>query len=219
MSLVIRILAALTVLAGIICAVFGNIHLGLSGFFFGALTAVLAEPIRRWLFRAELHLSFGQTSDYIAPTGMFNNGKKVGEAVYLRAKVINKTGTTAKRCRAYLVNIEERSARTGNFEQTIHSDTLALFWACKRSRDENLAPLDIPQGVNQYFDILYAASIGPAQFVPCIEFVPARFEEFMSKPGTYRFTVMVTGDEVAPVYLKIIFTWTGVWDKFTATLE
>jgi len=220
MSRIIRILVGILILASVAAAAYGSLPMGISGFLLGALIALLAEPIRHWLFRAEIKLWFGSTIDYRGPTTEHAGTTILGEAIYLRVRATNTSSTMAKRCRAYLVNIEELSARTGQFEQTIHSDTLVLFWSCKRTRDENLAPIDIPFGVNQYIDVLKTQSYGPTNmFIPCLEFTPSRYMDMLSRVGTYRLTIMVTGDEVPPATIKIRFTWTGQWDDFTAATE
>ena len=219
MNAVIPILTVFLVVAAIVAGTNGTLPNQVSGIFAGALIAILAEPIRRWIFRPVLHLHFGDTDDYIAPSPRQADGKIVDDSIYLRVGVTNSSTAVAKGCRAYITKIEERHSTTGGFYQATFSDSLRLFWACKPTRDEKLAAIDIPKGVRQFVDVLFAASSQPNVFTPCVEFTPLRYSELIGKAGTFRLTVMVAGDELLPAELKLIFTWKGQWNTFTATQE
>jgi hypothetical protein len=39
-------------------------------------------------------------------------------------------------------------------------------------------------------------------------------QRLLAEIGTYRLTVLVTGDGVKPARMSLSFKWTGVWDQF-----
>jgi hypothetical protein len=41
-----------------------------------------------------------------------------------------------------------------------------------------------------------------------------RLQQLLTTPGTFRLTVLVTGDSLKPARLAISFKWTGVWNQY-----
>src|SRR5947209_4242810 len=74
----------------------------LLGFLGGFVTALFAEPLRQWLYRPGLSLSFGSSGDFITKTPEVSGGAKY-DAFYIRLRVVNTSSRLAKACRAYLV--------------------------------------------------------------------------------------------------------------------
>src|SRR5690242_19923357 len=121
----------------------------LFGAVLGFALALIAEPIRLWLYRPRLKIEFGSSSEFQAQTTVTHyvqnpqRGAPLGdlvylgshEAVYIRLKVVNKQpwwfrgSPVAKGCRAYLTDIE-KAQENGEFKGTIYCDSIPLAWSC-----------------------------------------------------------------------------------------
>ena len=188
----------------------------------GFASAIFAEPLRRWLYRPKLALSFGNGSEYKARTpeqATLLDPKRSAvpiysthEAEYVRIKVINTSSAVAKSCRAYLVGVEKKNAE-GTFVRTIYCDSIPLAWSCQEDRAHG--PLDLPKGVAQFVDVVTARDHSD-QFRLEIKPTPLRYTGFFRDKGTFRFTVQVSGENVKPEVISIDFDWNGVWDKYEA---
>jgi hypothetical protein len=189
-------------------SILGAVVGGLIGF--GA--AVFAEPLRRWIYRPKLQLEFGSGAEYQAPTdeGVKPNRHK---AIYIRIKVTNTKAAIAKSCRAYLVAIDQEVA-VEEFKPTIYCDSIPIAWAC-RDDSEKYAGLDLPKGVAQFIDVISTRSVNELVSLH-LKFCPYRYSEIYQKPGTYRFTIQVSGENVEPTFIRIVYCWTGSWDKYGA---
>ncbi|MCH7935610.1 MAG: hypothetical protein IH994_00785 [Proteobacteria bacterium] len=184
----------------------------------GAVVVVLtAEWWWRKLHGPRLRLSFGADADYQTFTIVTDNqtGKAVGGAHYIRVKVQNSRKATAEKCRAYLVNIEKFNDAEDNFESTLFCDSIRLKWSCMGRDSDSVTPLDLPNGVNQFVDLIETQqghSVFSIQMHPHMN----RYEYLQAEKGIFRFTVLVTGNRVVPKKIPIIFEWSGVWDEFKA---
>jgi hypothetical protein len=177
----------------------------ISGAVVAFASAVYAEPLRQWLFRPRLCVSFSGGDDCVAKTPTDANSS----AVYVRLKVVNEKPKLAKGCRAYLIGVET-SPSPGVFEPTLYVDSIQLAWSCQMP-DDARRPLDLAHGVSQYIDLIATSKL-KENFVPQIQPLPYRYSElFTLEPRTYRFTVQVSGDGVDPVQIKIVFVWKGLW--------
>ncbi len=183
----------------------------LFSFVLGFVTAVFSEPLRRWLFRPVLRLSFEKNDTCVAHTPVQNGGKE-HEAYYIRLKVENTTRPLAKACRAFLIGVEEQG-KNGVWIPTIYADSLPLAWSCQERREAR-KPLDLPFGVAQFVDVVATDSLFNNYFVQVAP-LPFRYHTlFEIKPKTFRFTVLVAGDGVNPETKQIVFGWKGVWNDF-----
>ena len=179
-------------------------------FVLGFITAVFAEPVRQRFFRPELELGFSGREDSITKTETVGGS----QAVYVRVQVRNTKPKLARACRAYLVNIETKSA-TGEFEPTAYVESIQLAWSCRMPGNERDA-IDIPNGVSQYIDVVATSSIS-SHFAIQIAPFPVRYNVLQSPiPQTYRYTIQVAGDGVEPKVLKLVFVWKGKWDDVEA---
>lgn len=188
-------------------------------------SAVFAEPLRRWLYRPVLVLAFADGSEYKARTleqaKLFDPQKSAvpihstHEAEYVRIKVINSATTLAKACRAYLVRVEKQDGE-GKFEPTLYCDSIPLAWSC-RDQDGH-GPLDLPNGVAQFVELISTRSISSEYWVE-IKPLPFRYAELFREFGTFRFTIQVSGENVKPVFLSIIFVWKGIWYDYAARAD
>jgi len=182
----------------------------LGSFVLGFITAVFAEPVRQRFFRPELELSFSGGEDTLTRTSTVGGS----EAVYVRVRVQNKKPKLARACRAYLVNVERKND-DGRFAPTAYVDSIQLAWSCQTPGNER-APIDLPNGVSQYMDVVATSSITNT-FALQISPFPVRYTVLLSpKPETYRYTLQVAGDGAEPTILKLVFMWKGKWDDVGA---
>jgi len=107
-------------------------------------------------------------------------------------------------CAAYLLSIDRLSADGPAI--SIFEDRVPLTWAYL-----GVEPLDIPGHTGLYCDL--AGSSQPVErLVPHTEPKPKLFETIFREHATYRFTVVVTGQNVTPVTLRICISWKGDWN-------
>jgi hypothetical protein len=189
---------------------------GLIGFF----AAVFAEPLRQLIYRPKVRLEFGNTSDYRARTLAQDDRPgipphSVCEAYYIRIKVTNTKPALAKKCRAYLVAVE-KADETGQFMPTVYCDSIPLPWACRG--DQAYDPLDLPRGVPHYVELVSTRSVS-TDFQPKIRPFPFRYVSLFSEHGTFRLTILVSGGNIKPVPIRVVFGWAGVWDKHETWLD
>lgn len=188
----------------------------------GFASAIFAEPLRRWIYSPKLVLTFEDSTDYKTRTpeqATFRDPQRSAvpihsthEAEYVRIKVINASRPLAKDCRAYLVGIEKKQA-DGNFGTTLYCDSIPLAWSCRE--DHAYEPIDLPNGVAQFIDLISVRDISP-EFKLEIKPLPLRYAGFLRDSGTFRFTVQVSGENVKPAFIRVEFTWGRVWNEYVA---
>jgi hypothetical protein len=183
-------------------------------FLAGAATAIFAEPIRRWIFRPALTVSFGPGCVIKTPTEFIDKstGKKTeSEGKWLR--VLVRTSRLAKGCRAHLIKVEEE--KQGIFQPSIFRDTVRLEWSSK-PEDEVYKPMDIPSDVAQFVNVLATDRSTPRTYrlkAPLPFYYRDLFDE---QPKTLRFTILVSSDDAKSDQTSVIFRWQGAWDTFEA---
>jgi hypothetical protein len=184
----------------------------------GFTAAVFAEPLRQWIYRPKLKLEFNddpgcraRTPEQAQLTGV--PVPNIYEADYIRIKVTNTKPFIAKNCLAYLIGIEKPD-NSGTFTPTIYGDSIPLPWSCRG--EEAYGPLDLPRGIVQFIDVVSTRSISN-DFTPAIRPIPYRYIGLFEK-GIFRFSVQVSGENVKPVSIKIVFRWTGAWNQYEASL-
>jgi hypothetical protein len=182
-----------------------------AGFLGGFGTAIVAEPLRQWMFRSNLNLGFDDTADCITRTPELVNGVP-SEAYVIRLKVTNKSWRLARVCRAYLIGVE-RLMPDRNFTPTLYCDSIPLAWSVRGSHA--YLPVDLPKDVPHFVDVV-SSRPGSVAYSPHIEFTPLRYTSLFAEVATFRFTVRISGDGVSPATAQLVFKWTGVWDKFEA---
>jgi hypothetical protein len=185
-----------------------------ASFVLGALTAVFAEPLRRWLFRVKLGLAFkaivglGTGNICITPTGDPN----VKEACYVRVsvKTCNRLiRVVAQSCQVFLVKIEKRISASRY--ETIYNDPLPLAWSYFGHNSR-----DIPPGIEFFFDVI-ATNIETNLLIPQTTQQPTVWSStnVLTQPARYKFTVAVSGENVRTATLQIWIDWKGQWNSFT----
>ena len=183
-----------------------SIMIGLVG---GFLCAVFAEPLRQWLYRPIVALEFKPIKHFVTSTREASSSGHHG-ARYVRINVTNRRSALARSCRAYLVKIECRS-RSGEWEATEYCESMQLAWSARG--DGRHAALDLPKNVPHFVDVVSTRETSTS-FKPETDGLLFRHMALFDSPGTYRFTVVVSGDGVNPVWIRLLFVWSSKWDDF-----
>lgn len=168
----------------------------------------MGRGLEEWLYRPKLVIDFipGQTG--FCTEGTWKEGDTELTEMYIRARVRNLRGGIAKQCRPFLTKLEE--VHPAGTTQTPYSDSLVLPWSL---RDCN--PQDIRNGIDQFFDVVGVLKNRSGWRFTFRE----HFTGYAALPdyrGTYRFTLLVTGDGVSPAGRKIDVTYNGGWHNLRA---
>jgi hypothetical protein len=186
---------------------------GAIGFISAVLAPIVVEPVKHCVFGPKLKVEFIE-----GDRGFITDTKETGgtDAHYVRVKVLNTGRQIAKQCRAYLVNVEKWNTSTGKFAPTIYCDSLQLAWSARANTEEAYRPLDLPRDINQFIDIVstrrpesgYKVMTNPHLY---------RYEPLFKEHGKFRYTVLVSGDNVKPVSVQVVFEWSGDWHNFAVS--
>ena len=182
----------------------------------GAMIAIFAEPVRRWIYKPDLILEFKkETIGCISKTFNYNSRtNQTAKACYIRVKVSNKSkrNVMARDCSAYLIGVEKQNSQ-GEFCSTNYCDSIPLAWSCQGNTDRYKL-MDVPTGVNQYIDVIETTSDSDI-FQLQLQTMPFRYSEgLLKEKGTFRFTVQVSAQNIDPIAIKFEFSWDGQWDGF-----
>jgi hypothetical protein len=186
---------------------------GAIGFISAVLAPIVVEPLKHCVFGPKLKVDFIE-GDRGFITDTKENG--VTDAHYVRVKVLNTGRQIAKQCRAYLVNVEKWNKSTGKFEPTIYCDSLQLAWSARANTEEAYRPLDMARDINQFIDIVSTRRIKRDYKVMTNPHL-YRYEPLFKEHGKFRYTVLVSGDNVKPASAKVVFEWSGDWHNFAVS--
>lgn len=170
----------------------------------GFLIAIFAEPLQHFLFRPALHLEFigspAKDSPYLLDTPDRSDSATYNSR-WLRISVRNVSRHTAIGCRAFITKIERKND-SGEYI-TFDHDALPLTWAYLGTGKQ-----DLPPDLNLFFDLIhyserndslrFSASATPNIWLP-----------YLAKPGVFRLTVAVFGDNVSVYRETVEVTWKG----------
>ncbi len=186
---------------------------GAIGFVSAVLAPIVVEPVKHWVFGPKLKVIFIEDDrGFITDT----KEKGVTEAHYVRVKVLNTGRQIAKQCRAYLVNVEKWNTSTDKFEPTIYCDSLQLAWSARANIEEAFRPVDMPKDISQFVDIV-STRRPESDYKVMTNTHLYRYEPLFKEHGKFRYTVVVSGDNVKPVSAKVVFEWGGDWDNFAVS--
>jgi hypothetical protein len=128
--------------------------------------------------------------------------------IYIRARVQNKGRRVAKGCLVFLANVRE--VHPSGMTTTSFHDSMPLAWA-----GWNFSPRDIPRGVEFYVDVVRVSKhVSGWRF--SVERLFASHAELKDYRGTYRFSLMVTGDKADPAMCEVDVTYDGDWHNLRA---
>jgi hypothetical protein len=171
------------------------------GLFSGLFSGLAGRRLEEWLFRPRLKVDFLPGEDAFQTEGRWESGGTERAEIYIRALVINTRSRVAKDCQPFVVKLEEVHS-SGEITTTFF-DSLTLPWPLSKHTVR-----DIPKGVQQFFDVVAVRKDRPGwRFTWQEQFT--NLATLSDHRGTYRFTVLVTGDGVAPDGRKIDVSFDG----------
>jgi hypothetical protein len=199
-------------------------------FVLGFITSVFAEVVRKWLQRPQPVMMFEQErGGIVRPVERVESSSDATQTCYVRIRVYNKSKHFAKSSRPYIARIDRRLADEKNrvnrswlslFQSrmrdesyvNVHLDPLPLRWAYVGSN-----PIDIAGGMSFFFDVLRTDNV-QNYFAPCADPLPEFWKQQLAIPGTYKLTIMLSADQIAPVTAALLVKWNGKWDEVSASL-
>ncbi len=180
------------------------------GLLTGLFSGLAGRRFEAWWFAPKLRVEFVQSEGGFRTEGSWKQGNVEFVEIYIRARVRNLGAIVAKQCRPYLVKLEE--VQPSGTTSTELFDSVVLRWP---GYPHDFAARDIPKGVNQFFDIVGVLKNEPGWRFAFRE----RFSShrgLLTYKGTYRFTVLVSGDGFKPMGRKIDVTYSGDWNGLRA---
>ena len=110
-----------------------------------------------------------------------------------------------------MINVEKKE--NSNYVRTLYADSIQLAWSCRINGTE-LNAVDLPHGIVQYVDLI-ATNNTNNSYRPQIKPFPFRYEKiFSNEKQSLRFTIQVSGEDMDPVLVKVVFCWKEKWDTF-----
>ena len=113
----------------------------------GLFSGLLGQRVEEWWYRPRLVVEFLSNEGGFRTEGTWREGDKEITQIYIRARVRNEGSHIAKRCRPYLVKLEE--IHPSGTTPTRLFDSLVLRWP-----GNEFDARDIPRGINQFFDVV-----------------------------------------------------------------
>jgi len=188
----------------------------------GFIASLAAEGVQRWIYGPRLSLDYSESPNHRIRTDV--GDPKRAEAIYMRMRVRNTKPRIAKSCRAFLTKVEHRRP-DGSWAATIYGDSIQLAWSAQPVT--GFVPMEIPRGVDQFIDVVSVynpipnpppdAPPLPRDLNPNLTIQPFAYRDIWTYHGTYRLTVLVSGDGVLPVSRMLILSWNGIWDQISAS--
>ena len=161
-----------------------------------------------WFNKPKLILDFeGGNSNIVHDER--KEGEKLLSFIYVRVRVRNKGRHTAKGCRVFLTGLKE-VLPGGNILPTALDDSKVLAWA-----GWHFSPIDVPSGVEFYVDVM-RVSKHDRGWLFSVEKLFSSQQNLKNYAGTYRFHLMVSGDNAAPAHCEIDVTYNGDWHGLRA---
>jgi hypothetical protein len=160
------------------------------GLMSGLLAGLVGRRVEEWLYRPWLLVELLEEPGFRTKAKWKREDGTEVEEVYIRARVKNTRSRVATKCRPYLVKLEQVHP-SGTITPSFF-DSVGLPWPLW-----DHTPRDIPKGVNQFFDVVRTRKDKPGwHFMWREPFT--NLAGLSNHQGTYRFTVLVTGDGVTP---------------------
>lgn len=189
----------------------------LAAYVLGVLTTPLAGRLVKWALGPKLSVAFDRSSCFLrhkerreGPTGDADTTYRLDVGYCkVRLKVANTRRRAANNCRAQLVRVERRNAKSGAFEDTHYHESLPLAWVNRGGRDA----IDLPRGKIEFVDVVATDTMSRG-FVPGITVEAPEYENLWRDPGLYRLTVQVTADGADAQRAQLLLDWKGHWENF-----
>jgi hypothetical protein len=189
-----------------------TLEVGLIGFIgalVGGLVSGAYQHLRDYFRRPVLKFHFqGCTaneldSPYLRHGAWADDSGTQRDWIVIRASIQNSGRTTAKQCRVYLIELSE--IHDGKKTTAGFHDSVSLPWA-----GWDFLPRDIPPSVNSFLDVVRFRKDEPALNFTFSVFSGDR-KGLNSFSGIYRFRMVATADNAAPVYREISIDYQGNW--------
>jgi hypothetical protein len=149
------------------------------GVIVGWVLAVFTRHFEDRWFGAKLKIDCGK-----AP----GNKMEAPDFVYIKFCVRNTRRRVAKNCRAYIVALHEVSNGKKIGDSVMH-DSFQIPWA-----GHDFEPRDIPPNISQYVDLVRFSKATSGWDIQTNPGLYASLAPITRRPGTYQFTVVVTGE-------------------------
>jgi hypothetical protein len=192
----------------------------LIGTFVGWLLGLSSKELQDWLTKRVrgplLSAAFDEQADCMTLTpetyfpdvsaSAVSTKPQTRVVCFARVRITNTKPRPALKCRAFLSNVEQ--LKDGKFVPTAYHDSIPLTWSFNAEIDS----VDIPKGVRRYLDVVRIQSDQKGfdpQFRP--KHIPLMYQHIFREYGTYRFTVVLSADDIAPVSVEVPIQWTGDW--------
>lgn len=182
------------------------------GVVIGVIAGTLSEAARRALWGPKICTEFqASRAEFMVKTNERVPLNEPPDAIYVRFKIMNHGHDVARNCYGYLVNIERFVGDA--YEPIGFHDSIPLCWSYL-SRDAHQR-MDVLQGVPQYLDI-FSTSDKSKALTPRIVTIPNVYAHFFDEftAGKLRFSVVVSGEGIAPQRRLFEIDWKGDWKDF-----
>jgi hypothetical protein len=187
----------------------------LGSFISGFVTAMLAKPFGEWLVRPRLEIELvdGPESLAFTPEVDNNTGKVAGHACYIRLAIRHRKGKLARGVQCFLTRIDFRLEGEDQFGPAPYVDMQELAWA-SRGIDERWSPMLLQRGTSRFLDVIATSTRHSPTFLIQTKLRPIREIAVGALPGTWRFTVLVAGENVSPRQFTFEMDWKNIWNDF-----
>jgi hypothetical protein len=149
-----------------------------------------------WWTRPKLRIDFRNDADNVVVGTTKQKDGTVTEYIWLRVRVRNVGQRIAKTCQVYLTSLYEVLPGDKTAPSPVLRDAKIVQWA-----GGSRSPIDIPQGIDLYADLLSVAKASGGWGMIFGLFSHQHVLDHFS--GTYEFHLMVSGDNVKPNRCKI----------------
>ena len=188
----------------------GWVQLVTSGALGAGLTLIVEALRHRWN-RPVLNVSFLPKDEYFARTPVSyhesDGNVSVAYGKWVRLKVTNTGGSTARNCRAFITGIHFADARYPNEDRIENQDALPLTWSLR----EGETTIDLPRKINQFVDLCHTTEVEPYVLIPDCKITPYRLAHIWKESGRFTITVIVTADDAEPASIVARLSWGGHW--------
>jgi hypothetical protein len=176
------------------------------------------EPIKGWFFGPRLVVRFEPADRrHVADSPMVvtrqGSSPQTVQSRWVRISLENTGRSHLKDTEAFVVSVERE--QQGRWAPTSFIDPLRLPWGSTNSETAYLTR-DLPTGVPFFVDVcrsMQGAPWGVDALDLATQITPLRLQHLFSERSRYRMTVKIIGTGVKPATLRVIVTWTGVWDE------
>jgi len=175
------------------------------GFFLGIVSKLVGDHLGRVAYEPKLEVDFRSNQSFVSRETLIDgNQKSYGWDVKIR--VTNSGKRAAKNCRGFLVGFEQRDD-SGKFQPIEGGeDSLQLQWL--PSIDvEQCEGFDMLPGVRRCLKVL-SFDEGSRVFNLGTHWIPHKLVPYLKHPGVYRFTILVSAEEVEAKEVRLLFDWT-----------